>query len=41
MANSAFSGQGLVVQGAAPDHGLDRQSFARGAIQYDNPFMDE
>jgi hypothetical protein len=41
MSNDGFSGNGLVIQGQAPEHGLDRQSFARGAIQYDNPFMDE
>jgi hypothetical protein len=40
MANESFGAQGLVIQGAAPEHGLDRQSFARGAVQYDNPFMD-
>ena len=40
MANEKFGGQGLITQGAAPSHGLDSQSFARGAIQYDNPFMD-
>jgi hypothetical protein len=30
MANESFGAQGLVIQGQAPEHGLDRQSFARG-----------
>jgi hypothetical protein len=40
MANEGFSGDGLVIQGQAPDHGLSRASFARGAVMYDNPMLD-